>query len=63
MEQQKFSSEISLDALEKFGKLRNSEDDLATTVFLNREKAETLVMKVLDFAYDNNLARFRQGKK
>jgi hypothetical protein len=53
--------EISQEALEKFGKLRNSEDDLSTTVFLDREKAETLVLKVLDSAYDNNLARFRKG--
>jgi len=60
MEQSQFSKEISLEKLEKFGKLRNSEDDLSTTVFLDSDKAEKLVMDVLANSYRANLARFRK---
>lgn len=62
MTQQEFSREISLERLQLLGKLRNSEDDLSTTIFLDKEKADKIVKNVLGDIFRENMARYTDGE-
>lgn len=58
MSLEKSFNEISPEMVKQFGKIRNTEDDLSTTIFLNKDKAEKIILNVLGDIFKDNVARY-----
>lgn len=59
MEQKHFSREISLEAIKKFGKLKDNGPFDEDCHEITKEKADYIMKVVLKNVYDQNMARYR----